>query len=835
MLRTALKSIAANRLRMSLTALSIVLGVAFVAGSFVFTDTINARFETLFTDVYAGVDATVRPDEASPGGTSLDEELLAEVLDVDGVEAAAGGVGGFAQMIDEDGEPIGGQGPPTLGFSWTDETALNSLTIAEGNGRAPDTPEEVVIDVATAEGQGFTLGDRVDIQTVGGVDTFTIVGLANFGSEDNLAGATLSAFEMTRAQELFGMEGRLSAIDILATEGTDTESLLSNVEAVLPSGVEVVSGEQQTQEQLDAVTEGLGFLSTALLAFAGIAVFVGAFVIQNTFRITIAQRVRELALLRAVGATGSQVVRLVIVEAAVIAVIASMVGVFAGIGVAELIKTAMNAAGLGIPEGPLTVEVRTVVVAMAVGVLVTLFSSLLPARRAASIPPVAAMSETSARTTPKSLRTRSITGVIVFGFGVLAMSVGLMVENGASLALVAAGAIGLFMGSSILAPMIARPVARVLSAPFRGVTPRLARENTIRQPRRTASTASALMVGVALVAFTSIFAASIKSSVNDTLEASFPADLAFASTNFTVGVSPVAVEALSEAEEFAVVSAINTNSFQIDETELNIAAVDVETVDRVYALDASIDVRELDDGLLVHESTLESRDWEVGDVVAASFPTEERQLTIAGTFTEGTFAQYILSEDQYLDLYGEENITIAFARLAEGVTLDEGQEAASSALVEFPTVDVNTKSDQIAEAEAQVDQLVTLFTGLLSLALVIALLGIANTLALSIVERTREIGLLRAVGMLRRQVRQMVRWEALITAVFGAILGLTVGVGIGYGVVASLADDGLGSFSLPAGQLLFWLVIAAIAGLIASIGPARKAARLDVLAAISYE
>ena len=836
MFRTALKSIAANRLRMSLTALSIVLGVAFVAGSFVFTDTINARFETLFTDVFAGVDATVRPDAVSSAATSLDEDLVDEVIAVEGVEAAAGGVGGFAQMIDVDGNPIGGQGPPTLGFSWTENPALNSLTIAEGNGRPPSAADEIVIDVATADAEGFSVGDEVEVQTIGGVDAFTIVGLANFGSEDNLAGATLAAFELGRAQQLFDLEGRLSAIDILAAEGVDTETLVANVSDVLPSGAEVVSGEQQTQEQLDAVTEGLGFLSTALLAFAGIAVFVGAFVIQNTFRITIAQRVRELALLRAVGATGSQVVRLVLVEAAVVAVFASIIGVFAGIGVAELIKTAMNASGLGIPEGPLTVELRTVVVAMAVGVLVTLFSSLLPARRAASIPPVAAMSETTAHTTPKSLRTRSITGAVVLATGAVAMTIGLAIENGASLALVAVGAIGLFMGSSILAPLVARPVARVLSAPFRGVTSRLARENTIRQPRRTAATASALMVGVALVAFTSIFAASIKSSVNETLEASFPADLAFASTNFTVGVSPVAVESLEEVEEFEVVSAINTSLFDVDGEELNLAAVEVDTVERVYALGASIDLAELGDGLLVHEDTLESRGWEVGDEIEASFATSGVEtLTVAGTFTEGTFAQYMIAEDLYLSLYGEENITIAFARLNEGVTLDEGQAAASAALVEFPTVDINTKSDQIAEAETQVDQLVSLFTGLLSLALVIALLGIANTLALSIVERTREIGLLRAVGMLRRQVRQMVRWEALITAIFGALLGLTVGVGIGYGVVTSLADDGLGAFALPAGQLLFWLVIAAVAGLIASIGPARKAARLDVLQAISYE
>jgi putative ABC transport system permease protein len=838
MFRTAIKGLTANRLRMTLTALSIVLGVAFVAGSFVFTDTINSRFENLFTDVYAGVDATVRPEGASgaPGEAYLDETLLAEVQAVDTVDVAAGSVGGFAQMIDSKGEPIGGQGPPTLGFSWVGDSALNSLTIAEGNGRAPTSAGEVAIDVATATTEKLAVGDQIDVQTIRGIDTFIIVGLANFGSEDNLAGATLSAFELNQAQVLFDLEGKLSAIDVLAVDGVDPDAVVADISAVLPTGTEAVTGDQQTQEQLDQVTEGLGFLSTALLAFAGVAVFVGAFVIQNTFRITVAQRVKELALLRAVGATGSQVTALVLIEAAVVAVIASSIGVLAGIGVAELIKVALDAAGLGIPDGPMTIELRTIVVSMTVGIAVTLFAALVPARRASSIPPVAAMSETGARATPKSLRTRAIVGSTLTAVGGLAMTFGLFLENGGSLALIAIGAVGLFMGMSTLAPLVARPVALALSAPMRGITGKLARENTIRQPRRTASTASALMIGIALVAFTSIFAASIKASVTDNLEESFPADLAFVSTNFNVGVSPVAIDQLEAQEEYSVVSAVSVGFFQIGDEERDVAGVDPGTVTRVYDLGPSIEMSDLGNDLLVQEDVLDTNGWEVGDDIVVTYPgAVSDTVEIAGTFTDANFADYVISEDVFFENISDNRIAIAFSRLADGVTIEEGRAAADTALAEFPSVEVNAKSDVIAEAEAQVDQLVTLFTGLLGLALVIALLGIANTLALSIVERTREIGLLRAVGMIRPQIRKMVRYEALITAVFGALLGVLIGSAIGFGVVTSLADDGFSSFALPAGQLVVWLVVAAIAGLIASLGPARKAARLDVLKAISYE
>ena len=838
MFRTALNGLRANKLRFTLTALSVVLGVAFVAGSFVFTDTINARFENLFTDVYAGVDATVRPDEGAFGAEDpyLEESLLAEVIEVDGAETAAGAVAGFAQLIDADGVPIGGQGPPTLGFSWVEEPRLNLLRIEESNGRAPETAGEIAIDIATAEGNELSVGDEIEVQTINGAETFTIVGLANFGTEDNLAGATITAFELGEAQRLFDMGGKLSSIDVIAEDGISREELVETLAAAAPEWVEVVTGDQQTQEEIDEFTEGLGFLNTALLAFAGVAVFVGAFVIQNTFRITVAQRIRELALLRAVGATGAQVTRMVLIEAAALAVIASAVGVVAGLGVAELIKTGMDAVGIGVPDGPLTVMPRTVVVAMSVGVIVTLVSAVIPARRAAAIPPVAAMSEPGARTTRKSLRTRTIVGSGLTALGAVSMAGGLMLENGASLTMVSMGAVGLFLGFSILAPLLAGPVARLLSAPLRGITGKLARENTIRQPRRTASTASALMIGVALVAFVSIFAASVKASVGDNIDGSFPADLSFTSTNLTIGVSPAAVTELEEVDEFDAVSGVHTGHFTIDGQELNVAGVDPVTITDVYSVGASIELAALNNGMMVAETTMTENAWVVGDVITVEYEaTGEVATEIVGTFEDQNFGNYLISEETFAANIGDDQISIAFVSLADGVELEEGTATAEAALAEFPNISVDTKAEFIADAETQVDQLVALFSGLLGLALVIALLGIANTLALSIVERTREIGLLRAVGMGRRQVRSMIRLEAIVIALFGALLGMLIGSAIGFGVVSSLADDGLGSFTLPGSQLAVWLVAAAIAGVLASIGPARKAARLDVLKAISHE
>ncbi len=836
MFKTAIKGVAAHKIRLALTTLAIVLGVAFVSGTYVFTDSINARFDTLFSDVYAGIDVTVRASGDTPGAEPFDEDLLETVRAIDGVERAEAAVSGSAQIINAEGNPIGGQGPPTLGFSWVEDPALNILSISPDNGRAPEAAGEVVIDAATAESQGFSVGDTISVETTEGVEPFTLVGIANFGTEDNLAGATLAAFEFGEAQRLFDLEGKLTTIDVLGGEGVTPDDLVDRIGAAMPAGLEVVTGDQQTRENLQDVTEGLGFLNTALLSFAAVAVFVGAFIIQNTFRIIVGQRTRELALLRAVGATGRQVTIMVVLEALVVAAVASAIGVLAGIGVAEGVRTMMNAAGIGLPDGPLTVEARTIAVGMAVGVIVTLVAAVLPARKAAAVPPVAAMREEAAESNGRRpLRRRAVVGGFLTVAGSAAIAIALLGEVGATLQIVGAGALAVFLGASTLAPLLATPAARVLSAPFRGIVGRLARENTTRSPRRTASTASALMIGVALVAFVSVFAASIKASVGETLQQSFPADLALLSTNFESGVGAGAIDAVSTMDEAETVSVVYADLADVEGTERNIAGVDPDTIEAVYSFDPSIELADLGSGILVASPVLAEEGWSVGDALQVEYPTGPAQVEIAGTFEDQTFASFIVAASRFEGAYGAGDAEAVFVRLVDGVTVDEGEQAAEDALASFPSIQINTVSEQIEQAEAQVDQLLALFTGLLGLALIIAVLGIANTLALSIVERTREIGLLRAVGMGRSGIRRMVRAEAVIIAVFGALLGVAIGSGLGLAVMSTLADDGLGAVRVPGVQLAGWVLAGGVAGVVAAILPARKAARLDVLEAISYE
>jgi putative ABC transport system permease protein len=520
----------------------------------------------------------------------------------------------------------------------------------------------------------------------------------------------------------------------------------------------------------------------------------------------------------------------------VVAVVASALGVVAGVGVAEAIKGAMNVFGVGIPDGPLTLELRTVVVGMAVGVVVTMVAAIIPARKAASVPPVAAMrAEAVESTDHSSLARRAWSGTALTLAGAAAIAVALVAEVSNGLTVVAAGALTAFIGVSVLAPLIARPVANAVGAPLRGIVGRLARENTLRNPRRTSSTASALMIGVALVAFVSIFAASIKASVSDTVSSGFPTDLAFASTNQMMGVTDPMLAALGDVEEIETLSAVRVGGFEIDGVELDVAGVDPATIGAVYAPSASIELDELGDGILVQVDELAEHGWAVGDTVSAAFPQATYDLAIEGTFEDQSFGNYLVSAERFEQGFQDGDAVVAFARLASGIDIEAGREAAKTALSSFPTVDINTKSDQIAEAEAQIDQLVALFTGLLGLALLIAVMGIANTLALSIVERTRELGLLRAVGMDRSQVRSMIRWEAVIVALFGTLMGLGVGSVLGWAVIASLGDDGLGSFAFPATQLATWAIAGGLAGVVAAVFPARSAARLNVLEAISYE
>jgi len=849
MLRAAIKGVFANKMRLSLTAFAIIIGVAFVAASFVFTDTISARFDALLDTTATGVDVYVRPAPPETGDTfqnaefgSIPESTLETVNAAPGVRIAEGGVVGFAQIVNKEGEPVGGQGPPTLGYSWSIDRSMSPVTIHDGNGRGPETAGEVVIDANSAKGNDLAVGDTITVLTIGAPEEFTIVGIASFGESDSLAGATLAMFTLEEAQRLFDLEGQFSAISVAAEPGVTPDELAANISATTNGDIEVVTAEESNDEQLEAISEGLGFLNIALLAFAAVAVFVGAFIISNTFRIIVAQRTKELALLRAIGATGRQVTWMVVIEALIVGFVASAIGIGVGVLLAIGLGAAMDAFGLNMPEGPLTLLPRTVIVGMAVGLIVTVISALLPARKAARIPPVAAMNEEVARPKRRSLHIRAIVGAVTVGLGVAILLVGLFTSVSGDLWLVAIGALVFFLGVSIMAPLAASPVAVVLGWPLPkmfGVAGQLAQDNTRRQPRRTASTASALMIGVALVVFVAVFGASIKSSVASSVTDTFPGDFSVQSTNIAVGVSPTFTEEVRSLAEIGDVSTLKIGNAVVEGSDTLIVAVDPETITTVTSIDVSAGAFESlaeTDGILVLESVMDDNGWSVGDSIVIVYPQDPGgPVEIAGTIASTNFGEFIITESSYAVGFSNPTDYYVFANGAEGVALADARTAIDGVAADYPNVKVQNKSELIADAESQIDQMLVLFTGLLFLAIIIAVLGITNTLALAIIERTREIGLLRAVGMVRRQVRRMIRWEAVIIALFGAVMGVGVGLFLGWAVVRALADEGLGSFAVPTGQIVILVLLAGVAGVIAAIYPSWKASRLNVLEAIAYE
>jgi putative ABC transport system permease protein len=852
MYRAALKSVLAHKVRLALTAIAIILGVAFVSGTYVFTDTIKGQFDNLFDDIYQGVDVAVAAEGTGVGSADVpfDESILDIVAAVDGVDIATGGVTGFATMIttDDAGEPkiVQNGGAPTLGFAWSDVSRLSPLSIKDGNGRGPSAPGEVSIDVGTAEAQGFQLGDTIKVQATGEAEDFTIVGLMSFGDQDSLLGATLSAFEMTEAQRVFGLEGQLNSIGVAARPGVSATDLAADINDALPSGMIAITGQSQQAEDLNEVNDSLGIINIALLSFAAVAVFVGSYIIQNTFRIIVTQRTRELAMLRAIGATARQVIVMVVVEALIVAVFASALGVVVGIGLAGAIRSAMNAAGLAIPPGSLVVLTRTIVVGMTTGVLVTMLAAVLPAYRASRVSPVAAMrGETRVR--KATMRKRAITGVSISTLGLALLMTGLFGSVGNAIANVGGGALIMFIGVSVLAPLAARPVANVLGAPLPrlfGVTGTLAKENTKRAPRRTASTASALMIGIALVTFVAIFAATIKASVAETVDEAFPADFTIQSSqlgddpNIPMSFSQNLVGQVEALDEVAVAGAFQFGAALIDDENGFITAVDVTRAESLLTVDpapGALDSLALNT-MIVSEKLLESREWAVGDSVTITTPLfEDVPFTVTGTFARTEFGDYLISSEAFAQQYNPTGDGFVAVKLAPGVSIEDGRTAILEVTSNYPTTELQDKSELVADAEKQIDGALALFQGLLGLAILIAVIGIVNTLALSIIERTREIGLVRAVGMSRRKVRKMIRWESVIVSLFGATLGIGMGLFFGWAVARALEDEGLGKFAVPFGQLMAYVVIAFFAGLIAAVWPAFKAARLNVLEAIAYE
>lgn len=844
MFRTTLKSLAAHKLRLALTAVAIVLGVAFMAGTFVLTDTIKHTFDALFQQTATGKDVVVRA--VAPYGTSqgrggngevrppVPASVVGTIRSVPGVRDAVGSVMGRVTLVGKDGKAVKKQAP-VFGSDWSPDRSLSALTISSG--RAPQTADEIVMDRATAATEHFALGDRVTVITTQPPRPFTLVGTTKFGTTDNLAGATLISFTTATAQELAGKPGFFDEIDVAAKVGAPADAVLTAVGRSLPPGVEAISGSAAAAQQAKSVESFLTYFNLFLLIFAGIALFVGAFLIANTFSILIGQRTRELALLRAVGASRAQVIRSLIGESLATGIIGSLLGLALGVPLSAGLYALLKAGGLGLPSSTLQVLPRTVYVSVLAGTLITLVASVGPAVRASRIPPVAAMREDAALV-ETSLRRRAIVGGTFGVVGLAALAAGLFGGVGSTVLVVVLGAALTFVGVATLAPFVAGGMARVIGSPLpvvSGITGRLGQANAARNPRRTAATASALMVGLAVVATIATLGSSLTASFSAIVDRSLRADYVLSASYEGF---PRSVEGRARAAPGVVAMSPYTEiDFHEGGARKRAAGIDPVAGPQVFNLmmvTGSVDTLARG-GLLVDEKVAHDRHLRIGDVIPMGFTaTGVKPLAIGGTYKTNQFLDnYLLGYD--VIAANTTNVSDEAVFIKTAARTPATLSGLSAAVGQYPNVTVKTAAQYRNDQKKRFSSFLLIVYVLLALSIIIAAFSVVNTMALSVIERTREIGLLRSIGMARRQVRAMVRGEAVIVSLLGAVLGLILGVGLGSAIVTAIGRTGTGldALVIPVPTVIVVLVLAALIGVVAAVFPARRAARLDVLRAIA--
>ena len=839
----ARKSIRARWGRTLAILFAITASVSFVVGSFVLADSLRATFNSLFQELGQDVDLEIRaaqPFETDDARDPIDVAIADTISQVDGVGTVEPILQRFAQLIGSDGEAIVPTGGPTLGVSWQGDDGIQGITVKEG--RAPNGPDELAIDKATADNENFAVGDTISYLTDVGTFQGTITGTVGLGSADSFGGAQLVALDLDTALVNFGADSKVDAIDIAVTDGADVSAVQRAIEDVLPPQTEVVTGEQVAQETSDDVNQFVNVFGTGLLIFAFITAFVSAFIINNVFQITIGQRLRELALLRAVGASGRQVRWMISIEAFVLGVLATVIGIGGGLLVARGLVAAFDAAGAGFPDTQTVLQVRTIAVAALVGIGITMASVIVPSRRAAKIPPVAAMRPELGFAAMGSRRL--VAGVVATSIGVTMFLIGLFLRPGGTPGLIGFAGIGalvLFLGIASLSSTVATPVTRVIGWPIEKlfkVPGALARQNVARAPRRTSSSASALMIGVALVSSTAVFASSLRSSLVDTLESAISADYIVTDAGFQ-GLSPVVSETLAEIPELEAVTPIRGISGQVDGSTKNFGAVDPVAFEKLVDPDL-IDGTVADLGpneLLLHKDPAADLGASVGSTVAVTFQNGvEQTLTVAGIFGDATFGNWLIGLDTLADVSdAPARDFFVIAKLADGIDAASGDAAVQAAMEPFPQANIQTNAEFLDSQEAQINQLLIIITLLLAFAILIAILGISITLALGVFERTREIGLLRAVGMNRRQTRRSVRWEAVIVSIFGAVIGIVVGTFLGVVLSLAVPDDVISKLAFNPAIIVAILVGAVIAGLVAALYPSYKASNMNILESIATE
>jgi putative ABC transport system permease protein len=855
-IKVALRGMAGRKLRATLTAIAIVLGVAMMSGAYVLTDTIDEAFDTIFVESYAGTDAVVTgkdPGISFEGDSSqpppFPEELLARVRSVDGVEVATGSVQDFqVKLLRPDGEPIKTGGAPGLAFGI--ETAseydrFNPLNLVQG--RWASGRSEVVVDEGVADDENLKIGDPIGIAAIGPARNFEIVGIARYGDLSSIGGATFAIFDVPTAQDLLEKKGELDSIQVAAADGVTPDELTRRMKAELGDDVTVRTGVQQADEESGEIATFTKIIRYFLLSFAGIALFVGAFVIFNTLSITVAQRTRELATLRTIGASRRQVLTSVIVEALVIGLVASIVGLFAGLGLAIGLDKLFRALNLDLPQTSTVFATRTVVVSLLVGTLVTVFAGLFPALRATRVPPIAAVREGATLPRGRLGRFTPYIASVIVALAVLALSYGTLADDiatGDRFVLLGIGVLALFIGVAMLSSRLVVPLARVVGMPARrlgGAAGKLAESNAQRNPGRTAATAAALMIGIALVTFVAVLAQGLRVSNSDAIERQIQADLIVTSED---GYSefPAAVgDAVEDASGVETVSNVRQDISEIDGSAGNLTGLD-DRIDEVYDFRWVEGSDELltnlgDGGAVLPNHVADDNDLAVGDTITVrSTGNETREFVVRGIYDGSPFYPLLgsasVSTSAFDGLYERPRNRFTLMNVS-----DEPEAARAdvqAALEGFPDTRIQTRQEWIDKEDREIQQFLLLLYVLLALSVIISLFGMVNTLVLSVFERTRELGMLRAVGMTRRQVRRMIRHESVITALIGAALGLPLGIFLALLVTRALSQYDL-QVAIPAASLLGFVIVAILAGLVAAILPARRAARLRVLEALQYE
>jgi len=838
MVRAALRNVLAHKARLLLTALAVLLGVAFVAGTLVFTSTVSAAYTGSAEDSFTGVDVRLRAARSAVGhdtGRLLDQDLLVRARALPGAAAAVGSVSGFAALAGPDGQLVG-EGWATTGANYAGADGQD-VRYPMIRGRAPGTEGEIAIDARTAERTGYAVGDTVRLSVSGPVRTERVTGI--FATDDGnvAAGGTLTLFDTATGQRLFAEPGRYNQIDLTVAPGSSPDQLRQRATGLLAYGVQAVTAAELAAEQARTNADSFTALSQVLLACAGVALFVGAFLILNSFTMLVTQRTRELALLRALGATRRQVTRSVLVEAAVVGLAAAAAGLAVGIGIAAGVRAVLSATDSTLPDGPLVVDATTVGVSLALGVGVTLFAAWLPARRAGRVSPIAAMSGVHTPDSVQSLVARNATGAVLAGAGaVLVTAATTMVDGELWLGV---GAALLLTGVFVLTPLLSRPIIAAAAPALNrfGVIGKLARQNAGRDPRRTAATASALTVGLTLIAGLTVIGAGADRAVHELAASDFVRGDYIVSM---AGSGPLASDAattLGELDEVTAVSPRREIPARVDGAEQTVVGFRTADIGRLLNLGMIDGSFVAGHTAIVDVETARAKGWRLGDTIDITWPDGAHdQLEITGRY-DSDFDDGVKTDisvmDPHLDRVADTEILVK----TRGGAGEAAERTLRTALGDSPAIRIKDKQDLAGEITGTVGVILTILSGMLALAVVVAVLGVVNTLAMSVHERAREIGLLRAIGLDRTGVRRMVRLESMVISLFGGVLGVGLGIFLGWAAGRLVATLGVDTWALvlPWGRLALCLAAAALVGILAALWPARRAASLDLLAAINTE